>query len=78
MEEGFEKKYCPLLKRACLREQCEWWTGRGEYARCAVRVIDDNGFKLYKILQALQGGGGGGGRMGGGGSADFGPDPDDF
>ncbi len=72
MEEGSEKRYCPILKRACLREQCEWWTGRGEYAKCAVRVLDDNSFKLYKILQALQGGGA---PTGGGG---FGKEPDEF
>ena len=70
MDDGTRKKYCPLIKKECLREQCEWWSDGGarpEYARCIVRDLDSIGFKLFKIQQALEGGARGGARR-----------PDDF
>lgn len=56
-----EKKYCPLLKRECLFEQCEWWAGKGDYAKCAIKIGDDVSYKLHLILEALKVGASGGG-----------------
>lgn len=62
---GYVKKrgYCPITKRICAGEDCEWMTGKGNYAECGVKAVASLGFKLYKIQQALEGGGarGGGG-----------------
>ncbi|HOC91259.1 MAG TPA: hypothetical protein PKH33_02690 [bacterium] len=61
MSEGTQGKFCPLIKRECLKTRCEWWRGGGEqYAKCVVMDIDGIGFKLFKIQQLLEGGASGG------------------
>lgn len=64
------KKYCPLIRRECLRDRCEWWNNgqKEEYARCVVADINSLGFKLFRIMQMMeQGTVGAGGSFGGGG-----------
>ncbi len=57
MSEDQQGKFCPLIKRECLKTRCEWWRGGGEqYAKCVVMDIDGIGFKLFKIQQLLEGG----------------------
>ncbi len=55
MDNGF-KKYCPLIKRECLRERCEWWNANNkeEFSRCAINEISNMGYKLFRIMQMLE------------------------
>lgn len=44
-------KFCPLLQKNCIKEQCAWWRGTKDAGTCA--VVDTPGW-LCDILTYLK------------------------